>query len=151
MKHSAQPTVIQRQSTATARAAQICCIRMSLRRPILSISTPTETLSTESRLTAVLRRTGSSPGSRRTSLARPRIVVVQGAISALRRRGIAASLERITTGRRPIFGGSHHHSSPRSGSAIKSPQQLGRTRRGRPTRRVRSTDERRRRRKKHRW
>jgi len=46
--------------------------------------------------------TGSSPGSRTTSLARPRIVVVQGATNARRSRGIAASRDRTTTGRRPI-------------------------------------------------
>jgi hypothetical protein len=40
-------------------------------RPRRSVSTPTETLSIESRLTAVLRRTGSSPGSGMTSLASP--------------------------------------------------------------------------------
>ena len=115
---SSTVSVGQRQSTATARAAQISVIRLSLRRPIRSVSAPTETLSMESRLTAVRRRTGSSPGSRMTSLARPRIVVVHGAITARRSRGIAASRDRTTTGRRPISGGSHHQSSPRKGRVL---------------------------------
>jgi hypothetical protein len=56
-------------------------MRSSLRLPIRSMSTPTETLSTESRFTAVRLPTGSSPGSSTTSLASPRIVVVHGAIN----------------------------------------------------------------------
>ena len=83
-----------------------------------SVRTPTDTLSTESRLTAVGRLTGSSPGSRSTSLASPRMVVVHGAMSARRSRGIAASRDRTTTGRRPISGSSHHHSSPRKGKEV---------------------------------
>ena len=108
----------QRQSTATARASQIACMRSSLSRPIRSVSMPKETLSTESRFTAVRRRTGSSPGSSTTSLASPRIVVVHGAMSARRRRGMATSRESTTTGRRPISGGSHHQSSPRRGRGV---------------------------------
>lgn len=64
-------------------------------------------LSTESRLTALRRTIGSSSGSRTTSLARPRIVVVHGATRARWRRGIAASRDRTTTGRRPISGSLH--------------------------------------------
>jgi hypothetical protein len=90
------------QSTATSSAAQICRMRWSLSRPMRSTSTPTETLSTESRLTALRRGIGSSPGSRTTSLARPRIVVVHGATSARPSRGIAASRDSTMTGRRAI-------------------------------------------------
>ena len=46
------------------------------------------------------------------------MVVVQGATSARRSRGIAASRDRTTTGRRPISANSHHHTSPRAGSAL---------------------------------
>lgn len=138
-------SVGQRQSTATARASQISLIRASLRRPMRSVSTPTETLSIESRLTAVRRPTGSSPGSRTTSLAKPRIVVVHGAITARRSRGIAASRERTTTGRRPISGGSHHQSSPRNGSVLTwRPRPIGTTE-DRPTHRAHRWDDRRRR------
>lgn len=133
-------SVGQRQSTATARASQISLIRASLKRPIRSVSTPRETLSIESRLTAVRRRTGSSPGSRTTSLAKPRIVVVHGAIKARRSRGIAASRERTTTGRRPISGGSHHQSSPRSGIVLTwRPLPIGTTE-DRPTHRAHRSD-----------
>lgn len=69
------------QSTATANAAQISRIRASASRPSRSTSTPRETLSTESRLTAERLGTGSSPGSRTTSLGRARIVVVHAATS----------------------------------------------------------------------
>ena len=56
------------------------------------MSTATETLSTESRLTPDRRGTGSSAGSSTTSLARPRIVVVQGAMSV---RFSAGSRHRV--------------------------------------------------------
>src|SRR3990172_4009657 len=82
------------------------------------VSVPTETLSTESRFTADSRGIGSSPGSISTSLARPRIVVVHGAINARRSLGIAASRDRITTGRREISGSSHHHTSPLAGRSF---------------------------------
>ncbi len=52
-------------------------------------STPSETLSTESRLTAPTFGTGSTFGSSTTSLGRWRIVVVHGAMRARPRRGIA--------------------------------------------------------------
>jgi hypothetical protein len=122
------------QSTATESAAQISLMRLSANRPRRSTSTATDTLSTESRLTADRRGTGSSMGSRTTSLARPRMVVVQGATSARRSRGIAASRDKTTTGRLPASASSHHHTSPRPGSAVTRRQQLVETRRGRPTR-----------------
>jgi len=122
------------QSTATSRAPQISRIRMSANRPTRLTSTASETLSTESRLTAERRGTGSSPGSRTTSLARPRIVVVHGATSARRCRGITASRDSTTTGRRPISGISHHHTSPRAGSAFMRRPLPVATRRGRPIR-----------------
>src|SRR5436190_15307477 len=53
-----------------------------------------------------------------TSLASPRIVVVHGATSVRRRRGMAASRESTTTGRRPISAGSHHQPSPRPRIAL---------------------------------
>lgn len=110
------------QSTATASAAQISVIRLPASRPRRSASTATDTLSTESRLTAQSRGIGSSVGSRTTSLARPRMVVVQGATKARRSRGIAASRDRTTTGRRPASGSSHHHTSPRAGSITRQQQ-----------------------------
>ena len=106
------------QSTATARAAQISRIRASATRPRRWTRIAIETLSIESRLTAERRGTGSSPGSRRTSLGRPRMVVVQGAMSARRWRGITASRDRTTTGLRPIPAMSHHHTSPRAGRSV---------------------------------
>jgi len=108
-------------------------MRPSASRPRRSISTATDTLSTESRLTAERLGMGSSRGSRSTSLARPRIVVVQGATSALRSRGIAASRDRTTTGRLPASASSHHQTSPRAGSVITKPRQSAGTRRDRPT------------------
>lgn len=127
------------QSTATARAAPICRMRTSANRPGRSTST-----ATESGLTAERLGTGSSCGSSTTSLARPRIVVVQGATSARRSRGTAASRDRTTTGRRPISASSHHHTSPRAGSALtRRPQPVGRTR-GRPIRPARRAGARRR-------
>jgi hypothetical protein len=136
-----------RQSTAMARASQISSIRLSLSRPIRLISTPADTLSTESRFTAVLRLTGSLPGSRTTSLASPRIVVVHGATRARRSRGIATSRESTTTGRRPISGGSHHHNSPRIGrlglAALTWLRPLLETISGLPTHRPRRVDARR--------
>src|SRR3954452_16518092 len=106
------------QSTATAKAAHTCRIRSSLKRPSLSTSTPIDTLSTESRFTAVNRGPGSTEDSRTTSLTRPRMVVVHGAIRARRCLGITASRESTTTGRRPTSGISHHHTSPRAGAAL---------------------------------
>ena len=108
------------QSTATSRAVQMARIRVSASRPSRSTNTPTETLSTESRFTAERRGIGSDPGSRTTSLASPRMVVVHGATSARLSRGIAASRESTTTGRRPISAISHHQTSPRAGSALTS-------------------------------
>ena len=93
-----------------------------------------DTLSTESRFTALTRGTGSTSGSRTTSLLRPRMVVVHGATSARRSRGIATSRDNTTTGRRPICGGSHHHTSPRNGTAISSLRPLLGTTRDRPIR-----------------
>ena len=104
------------ESTATSSATQTSRIRSSLSRPSRSTSIAIDTLSTESRLIALRRLIGSSAGSRTTSLGRPRMVVVHGATSARRSRGIAESLESTTTGRRPISGSSHHQSSPRRGS-----------------------------------
>ena len=132
------------QSTATSRAAQMARIRVSASRPSRLTNTAIETLSTESRFTAERRGTGSVSGSRTTSLASPRMVVVQGATSARRRRGIAASRDSTTTGRRRISAISHHHTSPRAGSALTKPQPLGATTLGRPTRRARRTGARRR-------
>lgn len=127
------------QSTATSRAAQMSRIRESASLPSRLMSMPTEALSTESKLTAERRGIGSPPGSRTTSLARPRIVVVHGATSARRSRGITASRESTTTGRRPISGGSHHHTSPRAGSALTRQPQLAETTPGLPTRPARRT------------
>jgi hypothetical protein len=118
----------QVQSTATAKAAQISRIRASANRPSRSTSVTTDTLSIVSRFTADGRGTGSSPGSRTTSLARPRRIVVQGATSARRCRGITASRDKTTTGRRPISAISHHQTSPRAGSPL--------TRRRRPVART---------------
>ncbi len=129
-----------RQSVATSSAAQTSRMRDSLSRPMRSTSNATATDSTESRLTALRRGMGSSSGSKATSLASPRIVVVHGAISARRNRGIAASRDNTTTGRRPISGGSHHHTSPRLGRSV-----IARPRRemtqGHPTRRARQSGE----------
>ena len=125
------------QSTATPRALQISRIRVSANRPSRLTSTATETLSTESRLTAERRGTGSSPGSRSTSLASPRIVVVHGGTSARRCRGITASRDKTTTGRRPISAISHHHTSPRAGNAFTRRRLPVATTPGRPTRRAR--------------
>ena len=106
------------QSTATARAAQISRILTSATCPRRSTRIAIETLSTASRLIADRSGIGSSPGSRRTSLARPLMVVVQGAMSARRCRGMTASRDSTTTGRRPISGISHHHISPRAGRFV---------------------------------
>jgi len=128
------------QSTATAKARQTSCMRVSLRRPRRSTSTPIDTLSTESRLTADRLGTGSSSGSRMTSLASVRIVVVHGATSARRSRGIAASRESTTTGRLPICGSSHHHSSPRAGAWLTKPMRPAGTTRDHPRRQARRAD-----------
>lgn len=106
-------------SAATSSAWHTCRIRDALSAPILCTNaeteTETETDSTESRFTALRCPIGSSPGSSKTSLGRPRTVVVHGAISPRRSSGIAASRDNTTTGRRPMSGGSHHQSSPRLG------------------------------------
>ena len=116
------------QSTATARAAQISRIRVSRKRPNRLTRIVIETLSTESRFTAERRGTGSSPGSSTTSLRSPRIVVVHGATSARRCRGITASRDRTTTGRRPISAISHHQTSPRAGTSLTTlPRPVGTT------------------------
>ena len=137
------------QSTATSRAAQIARIRVSASRPSRLTNTAIDTLSTESRFAAERRGTGSEPGSRTTSLANPRIVVVHGATSARRSRGIAASRDSTTTGRRPISAISHHHTSPRAGSALTSPQPPAATTPGHPTRRAHRLGARRRRHSSH--
>ena len=110
------------QSFATSSASQTSRIRAPLSEPIRSTSTATDTDSTESRFTTLRWLIGSLSGSRTTSLGRPRMVVVQGAINARRNLGIAASRDNTTTGRRPISGGSHHQSSPRFGSVFTWPQ-----------------------------
>ncbi len=106
------------QSTATASASQISRMRTSLRRPRRSVSVAIGTFSTESRFAAQGRGTGSTPGSSTTSLARPLMVVVQGATTARRSLGIAASRDRTMTGRRDSSGSSHHHTSPRKGRDV---------------------------------
>lgn len=109
-------------------------MRTPLSAPIRSTSTAVDTDSIESRFTAQRRPIGSTPGSRMTSLGKPRIVVVHGAMSARRRRGIAASRDRTTTGRRPISEGSHHHNSPRATTALTLTKRHVGMRRGRPIR-----------------
>jgi mannosyltransferase len=125
-------------STATSSAAHTSRMRSSLSRPRRSTRTATDTLSTESRLIDDRWGIGSSSGSRTTSLAKLRMVVVHGATSARLKRGIAASRESTTTGRRPISGNSHHHSSPLAGRG--APLTMLRPPRGttpdRPTRRA---------------
>lgn len=69
--------------------------------PSCSTSTASDTLSTESRLTAHRLVTEPSPASSTTSLDSPRTVVVHSATSARRNRGMAASRERRTTGPAP--------------------------------------------------
>jgi len=114
-----RPTLQRSQLTATSSASQISRIRSPDSRPKRSMSTPTETLSTESRFTADRRGTGSPGGSTTTSLGRPRIVVVHGAMRLLRSRGMAASRESTTTGRREMSGSSHHQISPLAGRLTK--------------------------------
>ncbi len=123
-------------------------MRSSANRPTLSTRMATDTLSKESRLTAQWRGTGSSPGSRTTSLANLRMVAIHGATTARRSRGIAASRESTTTGRRPIFDNSHRHTSPRIGSGVTMRLLPSATSRDRPTRRV---DQRDFRHKRHSW
>ena len=144
--HTAAPPCHPEQSTATSRAAQMARIRVSASRPSLLTKTATDTLSTESRFTADRRGIGSESGSRTTSLAMPRMVVVHGATSARRSRGIAASRDSTTTGRRPISAISHHQISPRAGSALTSRQPPSATTPGHPTRRPHQSGARRRRR-----
>jgi hypothetical protein len=133
---TAAPSGQAEQSTATSRAAQTPRIRMSARRPILLTRTARDTLSTESRFTAERRGTGSASGSSTTSLGSPRMVVVHGATNARRRRGIAASRDSTTTGRRPISAISHHQTSPRAGIALTRPLPPAATTPGHPTRRA---------------
>jgi hypothetical protein len=139
-------------STATSSAAQTSRMRSSLSRPRRSTRTPTDTLSTESRLIEDRRGTGSSSGSRTTSLAKPRMVVVHGATSARLKRGIAASRDSTTTGRRPISGNSHHHTSALAGRGplLTMPQPPLGTTPDRPTHRPPRADARRRPRMRHR-
>ncbi len=111
-------------------------MRASATRPRRSTRIAIETLSIESRLTAERSGTGSSPGSRRTSLGRFRMVVVHGAMSARRWRGMTASRDKMTTGLRPISGISHHHTSPRPGRSVMRLQPPVGTRPSLPTRRV---------------
>lgn len=144
-----QRSQVSEQSTAIARAAQISRIRESRRRPNRLTSIAIDTLSTESRFTAERRGTGSSAGSSTTSLTSPRIVVVHGATSARRCRGITASRDRTTTGRRPISASSHHHTSPRAGSALTTLLRHAGTTPGRPIRRARRVGARHRRRSSH--
>ena len=132
---SSHPHSRQRvHATATASAAQTSSIRPSLRRPTRSTSTSTATLSTESRFTADGRGIGSASGDSRTSLGSPRSVVVHGATIARLSLGIAASLERTTTGRRPMSDSSHHQTSPRAGSAFTTTPRPRETTRDPPTR-----------------
>jgi hypothetical protein len=128
------------QSTATSSAAHTSLIRSSLSRPRRSTSTATETLSTESRFIAHRRGTGSSPGSSTTSLRRLRIVVVHGAMRTRRSLGMATSRDRTTTGRRPMSGSSHHHTSPRDGRGVTTQRQSHEMKPNHPTRRVRRVD-----------
>ncbi len=125
------------QSTATSSASQSCRILRSASRPILSVSTPRATLSIESKLTTQCCGTGSSPGSRTTSLGKPRTVVVHGAMTVRRRRGIAASRDNTTTGLRPMSGSSHHQTSPRAGNELTARLPQPGTTRDHPTRRLR--------------
>lgn len=126
-----------RQSTATSSARQTSAMRTSASRPRRPTRTAIETLSTESRFTAERFGTGSSAGSSTTSLGNPRMVVVHGATMARRSRGIAASLDRTTTGRRPTSVSSHHHTSPRAGISFTTQQLPHGTMRGLPSRRPR--------------
>ena len=139
---SRQAKGYEAQSTATASAEQTSRMRSSLRRPRRLLRAPTGTFSTESRFTADRRGTGSSPASS-TTLGSPRTVVVHGATSARRRRGIAASRERTTTGLAEISGSSHHQISPRNGSPFTTSPPLGGTRPGHPIRHARREDARR--------
>ena len=125
-----------RQSTATSNAAQTSRMRASERRPSRSTSTPIATLSTESRLIAEILGMGSSPGSRSTSLGNPRTVVVHGATIDLPSRGMAASRERTTTGRRPMSASSHHQISPRAGTGLTKLLRLHERMPSLPTRRL---------------
>jgi hypothetical protein len=115
----------------------------ALKRSRRSVRTATDTLSIESRLTQERRGTGSSVGANRTSLESPRIVLVHGATKVRRRRGIAASRDRITTGRRPIASSSHHQISPRAGSGLTTPRLPHETTRGHPIHRLPRSDARR--------
>ncbi len=124
------------RSTATEWAAQISFTRVSRNRPNRLTRMATETLSTESRFTAERRGRGSSGGSSTTSLSSPRIVVVHGATSARRCRGITA----CETGRRRVDGQSRPSRTttpPPGGSAVTNVPRPAETTSGRPTRPVR--------------
>ena len=110
------------QLTAIFRAVHTCRIRSSLSLPSRWVSVAIETLSIESRFNADLRGIGSSTGSRTTSLGRPRMLVVHGAITTRRSLGIAMSRDKTTTGRREISANSHHQISPRDGSPFTTTQ-----------------------------
>lgn len=86
--------VIRCSQQRLCRAEQIWRIRGPESLPSRSIRTAIETLSIESRLTVERLGTGSSPGSRPTSLARPRIVAVHGAVSARRARDLTPLRDR---------------------------------------------------------
>ena len=113
------------QSTATLSAAQTA--------PILSLLSTPKPLDQHGHRDALDRVEvdGASSGdwvvtcSRMTSLARPRMVVVHGATRARRSRGMAASRERTTTGRRPTSGSSDHHTSPRLANPHDAPAASG--------------------------
>lgn len=134
------------QSMAIDIAEQISRMRSSLSLPRRLVRLPTETLSTESRFTADGRGMGSSLGSSRTSLASPRIVVVQGATRTLRSLGMAGFRERTTTGRRGISGSSHHQTSPLAGKLFTKKMQPRGTTQGHPTHPAHPVDDRHRRR-----
>lgn len=144
--HAIGSVVQPGQSTATARAAQISRIRVSPKRPNRLTRIAIETLSTESRFTAERTGTGSSAGSSTTSLTSPLIVVVHGATSARRCRGITTSRDRTTTGRRPISAISHHQTSPRAGTPLTTSPRPAETTPGRPIRLARRVGARHRRR-----
>jgi hypothetical protein len=128
------------QPVAMTRAEQICRIRSGLRQPRREVRMVKATFSTESRLTAVSRDTGSWPGSSSTSLSRPRSVVVHGAIKERRSRGIVMLRDSITTGRRPISGISQHHNSPLCGQVVTKLRHHDGTKQGPPIRRAHRAD-----------
>ena len=135
------------QSDGNRHAAQISRIRPSPNLPRRWVSVPTETLSTESRFTADSRGIGSSPGSSITSLARPRIVVVHGAIECPPKSGNCGVPRRESRrADREIFGSSHHHTSPLAGRSVTRRPPPHETTPSRPIRPPRRVDVRRKRR-----